>query len=254
IGSSPLNAKLLWVGTDDGLVWRTDDAGAHWSNVTPRQLGAWSKVGSISPSHFDQNAAFVSVDRHRLDDRKPYIYRTTDGGKTWQSIVAGIPDGDFVDVVREDPVKRGLLYAGTDFGIFVSFDNGDHWHSLQQNLPAVSVRDIDVKNDDLVIATHGRGFWIMDDVSALRQLAGYPANWATRLYKPACACRNSPARRCPRTSPLSRTRRGARTSITRWLRGPRSRSSFRSLMRTANWCGAIPAPTRRPNSISPRST
>jgi len=189
IGSSPLNAKLLWVGTDDGLVWRTDDAGAHWSNVTPKQLGAWSKVGSISPSHFDQDTTFASVDRHRLDDRKPYIYRTTDGGKSWQSIVAGIPDGDFVDVVREDPVKRGLLYAGTDFGIFVSFDNGDHWHSLQQNLPAVSVRDIDVKNDDLVIATHGRGFWIMDDVSALRQLAAYPASWATRLYKPAVAYR-----------------------------------------------------------------
>jgi hypothetical protein len=189
IGSSPLSAKLLWVGTDDGLVWRTEDDGAHWSNVTPKQIGAWSKVGSLSPSHFDQNTAFVSVDRHRLDDRKPYIYRTTDGGKTWTSIVDGIPDGDFVDVVREDPVKRGLLYAGTDFGIFVSFDNGDHWHSLQQNLPAVSVRDIDVKNDDLVIATHGRGFWIMDDVSALRQLAAYPASWATRLYKPAVAYR-----------------------------------------------------------------
>jgi photosystem II stability/assembly factor-like uncharacterized protein len=189
IGSSPLDAKLLWVGTDDGLIWRTDDAGAHWGNVTPKQIGAWSKVGSISPSHFDQSTAFVSVDRHRLDDRKPYIYRTTDGGKSWQSIVNGIPDGDFVDVVREDPVKRGLLYAGTDFGIFVSFDNGDHWHSLQQNLPAVSVRDIDVKNDDLVIATHGRGFWIMEDVSALRQLAAYPASWATRLYKPTVAYR-----------------------------------------------------------------
>ncbi|HJP97360.1 MAG TPA: hypothetical protein VJ862_02250 [Rhodanobacteraceae bacterium] len=189
IGSSPLDAKLLWAGTDDGLIWRTDDAGAHWNNVTPKQLTAWSKVGSLAPSHFDQNTAFASVDRHRLDDRKPYIYRTTDGGKTWTAIVNGIPDGDFVDVVREDPVKRGLLYAGTDFGIFVSFDNGDHWHSLQQNLPAVSVRDIDVKNDDLVIATHGRGFWIMDNVSALRQLAAYPASWATRLYKPAVAYR-----------------------------------------------------------------
>ncbi|MGH8184415.1 MAG: WD40/YVTN/BNR-like repeat-containing protein [Rhodanobacteraceae bacterium] len=189
IGSSPLNANLLWAGTDDGLIWRTDDDGAHWTNVTPRQLTAWAKVGNIEPSHFDQNTAFASVDRHRVDDRKPYIYRTTDGGKTWKLITEGIPDGDFVDVVREDPVKRGLLYAGTDFGVFVSFDDGDHWHSLQQNLPAVSVRDIDVKNDDLVIATHGRGFYIMDDISALRQLAAYPASWATRLYQPAVAYR-----------------------------------------------------------------
>jgi photosystem II stability/assembly factor-like uncharacterized protein len=189
IGSSPLDAKLLWAGTDDGLIWRTADGGVHWANVTPKQLGAWSKVGNIEPSHFDAATAFASVDRHRLDDRKPYIYRTTDGGKTWHPIVNGIPAGDFVNVVREDPVKRGLLYAGTEFGVFVSFDNGDHWHSLQQNLPHTSVRDIVVKNADLVIATHGRGFWIMDDVSALRQLAGYPASWQTRLYPPDLAYR-----------------------------------------------------------------
>ncbi|MBS0383486.1 MAG: hypothetical protein JSR56_13750 [Proteobacteria bacterium] len=189
IGSSPLDAKLLWAGTDDGLIWRTDDAGAHWSNVTPKPLTAWSKIGNIDPSHFDANTAFASVDRHRLDDRKPYIYRTTDGGKTWALIVAGIPGGDFVNWVQEDPVKPGLLYAGTEFGVFVSFDNGGQWHSLQQNLPVSSVRQIVVKDDDLVIATHGRGFWIMDDVSALRQLAVYPSTWATRLYKPAVAYR-----------------------------------------------------------------
>jgi photosystem II stability/assembly factor-like uncharacterized protein len=189
IGSSPLDAKLLWAGTDDGLIWRSDDDGAHWNNVTPKQLTAWSKVGNIEPSHFDKAIAFASVDRHRLDDRKPYIYRTTDGGKTWQLIVDGIPNGDFVNVVRQDPVKKGLLYAGTEHGVFVSFDDGDHWHSLQQNLPTTSVRDIAIKNTDLVIATHGRGFWIMDDASALRQLAAYPSNWQTRLYQPEVAYR-----------------------------------------------------------------
>ena len=189
IGSSPLDRNMLWVGTDDGLVWRTDDDGAHWANVTPKQLTAWSKVGNIEPSHFDKSTAFASVDRHRLDDRKPYIYRTTDGGKTWQLTVDGIPDGDFVNVVRQDPVSKHLLYAGTEGGVFVSFDDGNHWHSLRQNLPHTSIRDIVVKNADLVIATHGRGFWIMDDVSALRQLAAYPSKWQTRLYKPEVAYR-----------------------------------------------------------------
>src|SRR5690348_5755238 len=187
IGSSKLDAKLLWVGTDDGLIWHTADEGAHWDNVTPPQLTAWSKVGVIEPSPFDANTAYAAVDRHRLGDRKPYIYRTRDGGKTWTLIVSGIRDGDFVNVVREDPTRKGLLYAGTELGMYVSFDDGDHWQSLQQNLPRTSVRDIDVKNDDLVIATHGRGFWIMDDVSALRQMDGHTV--ATRLFKPAAAYR-----------------------------------------------------------------
>jgi photosystem II stability/assembly factor-like uncharacterized protein len=187
IGSSPLDAKLLWVGTDDGLIWHTSDEGAHWDDVTPQQLDAWSKVGIIEPSHFDANTAYVAVDRHRLEDRKPYIYRTRDGGKSWQLIVNGIRDGDFVNVVREDPTRKGLLYAGSELGMYVSFDDGDHWQSLQQNLPRTSVRDIDVKNDDLVIATHGRGFWIMDDVSALRQMDG--RTFPTRLFKPAPAVR-----------------------------------------------------------------
>ncbi len=190
IGSSPLERGLLWVGTDDGLVWRTDDAGAHWRNVTPKALTAWSKVGNVEPSHFDRGSAYLSVDRHRLDDRRPFIYRTRDGGTSWQPIVEGIRDGDFVNVVREDPTRQGLLYAGTELGVYVSFDDGGHWQPLQQNLPRTSVRDIDVKNDDLVIATHGRGFWIMDDISALRQADG-PDTLASRthLYKPAIAYR-----------------------------------------------------------------
>ncbi|HEX6612408.1 MAG TPA: hypothetical protein VF022_00895, partial [Rhodanobacteraceae bacterium] len=163
--------------------------GGHWDNVTPPQLTAWSKVGAIEPSHFDANTAYAAVDRHRLDDRKPYIYRTRDGGKIWTLIVNGIRDGDFVNVVREDPTRKGLLYVGTELGMYVSFDDGDHWQSLQQNLPRTSVRDIDVKNDDLVIATHGRGFWIMDDISALRQMDGRKATTRTRLFKPAAAYR-----------------------------------------------------------------
>jgi len=189
IGSSSLDAKLLWAGTDDGLIWRTTDEGAHWENVTPRALTAWSKVGIIEPSHFDEGAAYAAVDRHRLDDRKPYIYRTRDGGKTWELIINGIRDGDFVNVVREDPKRKGLLYAGTELGIYVSFDDGDHWQPLQQNLPRTSVRDIDVKGDDLVIATHGRGFWIMDDVSALRQMDAKTSKPETRLFAPATAVR-----------------------------------------------------------------
>ncbi|MBU6249045.1 MAG: hypothetical protein KGN77_14945 [Xanthomonadaceae bacterium] len=193
IAPSPLDAKALWVGTDDGLVWRSNDEGAHWQQVTPQALTPWSKVAGIEPSHFDANTAYLAIDRHRLDDDTPYLYRTTDGGKAWTRIDAGIPRDSFVNVVREDPHHRGLLYAGTERGIYVSFDDGTHWQALQQNLPMTSVRDIDVHGDDLVIATHGRGFWIMDDVSALRQMTGLHADTAT-LFRPADAIRVRRAR------------------------------------------------------------
>jgi len=188
IAPSPLAAGALWVGTDDGLVWRTDDAGAHWRNVTPKALTAWSKVGGIEPSHFDSAVAYLAIDRHRLDDDAPYIYRTENGGKDWVRIDAGIPRDSFVNVVREDPVAKGLLYVGTERGMFVSFDDGAHWQSLQQNLPMTSVRDIDVHGEDLVIATHGRGFWIMDDISALRQMRAVSVGEVV-LFKPAAAIR-----------------------------------------------------------------
>lgn len=188
IAPSPLDAKALWVGTDDGLVWRSNDGGAHWQPVTPQALTPWSKVAGIELSHFDPNTAYMAIDRHRLDDDTPYLYRTTDGGKAWTRIDAGIPRDSFVNVVREDQHHRGLLYAGTERGIYVSFDDGAHWQALQQNLPMTSVRDIDVHGDDLVIATHGRGFWIMDNVSALRQMAGLHADTAT-LFRPADAIR-----------------------------------------------------------------
>ncbi|MDQ2680022.1 MAG: hypothetical protein M3Y21_03235, partial [Candidatus Eremiobacteraeota bacterium] len=170
IAPSPLKSSIIWTGTDDGLIWRTTDSGRNWNNVTPRALTAWSKVGIIDASYFDTRSAYAAVDRHRLDDLRPYIYRTHDAGKTWISITNGIPIGSYVNVVREDPLRNGLLYAGTETGMFVSFDDGDHWQSLQLNLPTASVRDIDLHDGDIVIATHGRSFWVLTDASPLRQL------------------------------------------------------------------------------------
>ena len=191
IGPSPVKDGLIWAGTDDGLIWRTDDNGGHWINVTPAQLTPWSKVGIIEPSHFDPNAAYAAIDRHRLEDQAPHILRTRDGGRTWQEIVNGLPNSggpNSVNVVREDTVQRGLLFAGTERGLFVSFDDGDNWQALQNGLPTTSVRDITIHGDDLVIATHGRGFYVLDDMMALRSLAALPAS-ATRLYPIATAIR-----------------------------------------------------------------
>jgi photosystem II stability/assembly factor-like uncharacterized protein len=169
IAPSPLQKDTLWIGTDDGNIGLTRDAGKHWADVTPPGLSAWSKVGIIEASHFDAGTAYAAIDRHRLDDDRPYMYRTRDGGRTWRNVVAGIPAGSFVNAVREDPVRRGLLYAGTETGVFVSLDDGDSWQSLQFNLPPASVRDLAVRADALVIATHGRSFWILDDVTPLRE-------------------------------------------------------------------------------------
>ena len=196
IGPSRLADGEIWVGTDDGLVWRTLDDGGHWENLTPPTLTGWSKIGSVEPSHHDAGTAYVAVDRHRLDDFAPYIYRTHDGGKSWALVAAGIPHGSFVNCVREDPQRRGLLYAGTERGVYVSFDDGDHWRPLQNGLPVTSVRDLEVHGDDLVIATHGRAFWILDNLTPLRQVdpageAARPA--AARLFAPPAAIRLRPA-------------------------------------------------------------
>ena len=177
----------LWVGTDDGQIWRTHDEGGHWDNVTPAALTAWSKVGIIDASHFDGETAYAAIDRHRLEDTKAYVYRTHDGGRSWQLIASGI--GETVNVVREDPVRRGMLYAGTERGVYVSLDDGDHWQPLQLNLPTTSVRDIDVHGDDVVIATHGRAFWAIDNVTPLRQ--DVPSG--DFLFKPAITVRERPA-------------------------------------------------------------
>ncbi|HSC19511.1 MAG TPA: hypothetical protein VLC74_11410 [Rhizomicrobium sp.] len=196
IAPSSLQEGTLWVGTDDGLVWQTSDSGANWRGVTPAGLSPWSKIAGIELSRFDAAVVYLAVDRHRLDDDAPYIYRTADGGKTWQRIDYGLPANAFVNVVREDPACRGLLYAGTERGMFVSFDDGQHWQSLQQNLPMTSVRDIEAHGDDLVIATHGRGFWIMDDVTPLRQMIlirSAAASGGIVLFKPADAIRFRPS-------------------------------------------------------------
>ncbi len=192
IAPSPLSASTLWIGTDDGLVWRTTDNGAHWTNVTPPQLTSWSKVAGIEPSHCDANIAYIAVDRHRLEDDAPHIYRTNDGGRSWTRIDSGLARDAFVNVVREGQFCSGLLYAGTERGMFVSFDGGSAWQELQLNLPMTSVRDIDLHGDDVVIATHGRGFWILDDASALRQMRNVRKDTLT-LFIPAAAIRSRPA-------------------------------------------------------------
>jgi len=183
----------LWVGTDDGLIWRTRDEGEHWTDITPAGLSPWSKIGIVETSHFDSETAYAAVDRHRLDDFRPYLYRTHDGGKSWQLAVNGIPDGSFVNAVREDPVRKGLLYAGTEKGVYVSFDDGDRWQPLQAGLPVTSVRDLDVHGDDLVIATHGRAFWVLDDLTPIRQLDAKVAAASAWLFAPATAIRMRPA-------------------------------------------------------------
>jgi photosystem II stability/assembly factor-like uncharacterized protein len=193
IAPSRLADGDLWVGTDDGQVWRSKDEGAHWSNITPSALTPWSKVGIIETSRFDAESAYIAIDRHRLDDFRPYIYRTRDGGTTWQLIANGIPAGSFVNAVREDPVRKGLLYAATEKGMYVSFDDGNNWQSLQLNLPVTSVRDIDINGKDVVIGTHGRAFWILDDVTPIRQMETSVASAKVWLFKPAVTVRERQA-------------------------------------------------------------
>jgi photosystem II stability/assembly factor-like uncharacterized protein len=189
VAPSPLDIKRIWAGTDDGLIHLTTDGGAHWSDVTPRQLSAWQKVSVIDAGHFDAETAYAAVNTLRLDELRPHIYRTHDAGKSWTEITNGIPDGQTVNVVREDPQRRGLLFAGTERAVYVSFDDGDHWQSLRLNMPATSVRDLIVKNDDIVVATHGRGFWILDDITPLRQLDSKPTDAPALLFRPQTAVR-----------------------------------------------------------------
>lgn len=189
LAESPITNGLIWVGTDDGLVQLTRDGGKNWTNVTSKDWPEWSRISQIDPSPFDPGTAYVAVDRHQFDDLRPYIYKTSDYGKTWSKLTQGIPDTTFVRAVREDPKKKGLLYAGTEMGVFVSFDDGAHWRELKLNLPTVPVHDLVVKNDDLLVATHGRAFWILDDVSPLRQYSDEIAQQNMHLYAPGTAYR-----------------------------------------------------------------
>jgi photosystem II stability/assembly factor-like uncharacterized protein len=186
LAESPKQKGLLWAGTDDGVVQVSTDDGAHWANVTPK-MPEWSTVDLIEPSPHDASTAYIAVDRHKLDDIKPYIYKTADDGKTWATIANGIPEGAYVHAVREDPKRRGMLYAGTELGAFVSFDDGAHWQPLQLNLPVSPIHDLVVKDDDLVVATHGRSFWVLDNLTPLRQANPQPANSDFVLYQPQTA-------------------------------------------------------------------
>ena len=187
VAPSALRAPMIWIGTDDGLIHVTTDDGATWRDVTPAAITAWSRITSVEASHFDANTAYASVDRHQLQDFAPYIYRTRDQGRSWQRITTGLPDGVYVHVVKGDLQRRGLLFAGTERGAFVSFDDGDHWQPLQRNLPVTSVRDFVVYGNDLIVATHGRGFWVMDDISTLRQVSDQVLQADAWLFRPADA-------------------------------------------------------------------
>ena len=189
IAPSKLEKGLIWVGSDDGLVHVTRDEGKNWTDITPKDMPPFSRVSQIEASPHDAGTAYVAYDRHQNDDYRPYVYKTSDYGKTWTKISGGIAEDSIVRVVREDPKRKGLLYAGTETGVLVSFDDGGHWQSLQQNLPTVPVHDLAVKDDDLIAATHGRSFWILDDLAPLREIAAGMVKGDAHLYTPALAYR-----------------------------------------------------------------
>ena len=187
VAPSYKDINTIWAGTDDGLIHVTKDGGKKWTNTTPAAITSWSKISLIEASHFDVNTAFAAVNRIRCDDMQPYIYKTNDGGKTWKLIVNGLPTTGPINAVREDPVRKGLIFAGSENAVYVSFDEGEHWQSLRLNMPATSIRDLVIKDDDLVLGTHGRGFWILDDITPLRQLT--TTSLQTQLFQPQTAIR-----------------------------------------------------------------
>jgi len=189
LAESPVEKGVIWAGTDDGLVHVTRDGGQHWTNVTAKEFGEWSLVSIIDPSPHAAGSAYVAIDRHKLDDYRPYAFKTTDYGKSWTKITTGLPESSYLHVVREDPKRKGLLFAGTENGIYISFDDGAHWQPLKLNLPTTPIHDLLVKNDDLIVATHGRAFWILDDISPLRQIMASTASEDAHLYQPASAIR-----------------------------------------------------------------
>ncbi len=182
------DVNTIWAGTDDGLIHVTKDGGRTWKNVTPPEITSWSKVSIMEASHTDVNTAYAAVNRIRVDDMHPHIYKTSDGGKSWKEIVNGLPN-DPINTVREDPLRKGLLFAGSEKAVSVSFDDGEHWQSLRLNMPATSIRDLVIKDDDVVVGTHGRSFWILDDMTPLRQITAQLTNQTVILYKPQTTTR-----------------------------------------------------------------
>jgi hypothetical protein len=189
------------------LIQLTNDDGKTWQNVTPPGLTSWSKVVIVEASHFDVKEAYAAVERHQLEDYEPHIYRTRDSGKTWTEVTKGLPGGIYLQTVKEDPQRRGLLFAGTERSVFVSFDDGDHWQSLQLNLPPTSMRDLAIHDDDLIVATHGRGFWVLDNITALRQIDNEIGRANAHLFQPAVALNLTPGSDngtpMPRDEPLA---------------------------------------------------
>ena len=203
LAESPVEKGLIWAGSDDGLVHVTRDGGKTWTDVTSKEFGEWSKVSIIEPSPHSASSAYVAIDRHELDDLHPLLFKTTDYGKTWTKITNGIPENSFTHVVREDPKRKGLLYAGTEDGVFVSFDDGGHWQSLKLNLPRTPVHDITIKNDDLIVATHGRAFWVLDDIAPLRQMNSTVESEEVHLFQPSTTVRfRGPGFTLPATIPV----------------------------------------------------
>jgi photosystem II stability/assembly factor-like uncharacterized protein len=188
IAPSFKNVNTIWCGTDDGLIHLTNDGGLHWKNVTPSAITSWSKISLMEASHFDVQTAYAAVNCIRLDDMKPHIYKTNDGGKTWKEIVNGLPN-DPINAVREDPYRKGMLYAGSERAVYVSLDEGEHWQTLRLNMPATSIRDLVIKENDIVVGTHGRSFWILDDIAPLRALNTTTYNSPIILHRPSTAYR-----------------------------------------------------------------
>lgn len=188
-GESPVTAGVLWAGSDDGMIHVSRDAGANWTNVTPPNYGKFTRTAGVEPSRYDAGTVYVAANRYQQDDYKPYLWKTSDYGKTWTAITTGLPVGAYARSIREDPVRRGLLYVGTEIGVYVSFDDGAHWQTLQLNLPRVSVRDLHVHENDLIAATHGRAFWVIDDISLLRQLADSVTSKPVYVFQPSKAIR-----------------------------------------------------------------
>ncbi len=229
---SPVQAGVLWAGSDDGLVHVSKDGGATWADVTPKGLGAFTRMSILEPSHFDAGVAYLAANRYQQDDFAPYLFKTSDYGRSWTTIVAGIPDAAYARSIREDPVRRGLLYAGTETGIYWSGDDGARWQPLQLNLPRTSVRDIAVHGNDLIVATHGRAFWVLDDISPLRQLGPGVRDESVHLFAPDSAVRFLGGR-SDRPTPSAGENPFPGAAITYWLKQRPAGTATLSLLDSA---------------------